>query len=191
MHFKSDISSISSRAGVILGLLAVFWYVLFLIYVGFGIKTGHLYASTIAPIKENLSALLESMEESSESSMPVPRGTDASVEIEINNSVKISTAEGIIEYQQKDLPQAQPTIVYYVYPTAVPGQPGSTEWSEQFWKDWNETKSYIDDKNSQVQQSQEEFMKNFEQQKLENEAFKQKVEESQRKFCEENPDLCN
>ena len=54
----------------------------------------------------------------------------------------------------------------YVYPTIVPGAPGSKEWDEEFWKKWNENSA-------------------------KNDAMQKEVEESQKKFCEENPNLCN
>ena len=53
----------------------------------------------------------------------------------------------------------------YVYPTIEPGKPGSKEWEEEFWKNWNEMGA----KNDEMQKQ---------------------VEESQKKFCEENPNLC-
>lgn len=54
----------------------------------------------------------------------------------------------------------------YIIPTAVPGQPGSKEWDEEFRKKWDE----MSKKNAEMQKQ---------------------VEESQKKFCQDNPNLCN
>lgn len=68
--------------------------------------------------------------------------------------------------------QSPPQIYYeykqpqYSYPTPVPGRPGSKEWEEDFWRTWDERGKWIEQKNKEV-------------------------EESQKKFCEQNPNLCN
>lgn len=56
-----------------------------------------------------------------------------------------------------------PTITY---PTIAPGEPGSKEWNDAFWKKWNE----MSQQNSDLQKT---------------------VEEAQKQFCQENPTLCN
>ncbi|MDO8498129.1 MAG: hypothetical protein Q7S61_06330 [bacterium] len=53
----------------------------------------------------------------------------------------------------------------WIFPTVAPGQPGSKEWNEQFWKQWN-------DMTKQNQQMQ------------------QQVQQSQQQFCQQNPTLC-
>lgn len=74
--------------------------------------------------------------------------------------------------QQPTLPQNQQLKLPpggqggYVYSTIEPGKPGSKEWEEEFWKNWNEMG-------------------------VKNDAMQKQVEESQKKFCEENPNLCN
>lgn len=68
--------------------------------------------------------------------------------------------------------QKRSTEVYYVYPTMkpfptiVPGEPGSKEWDEAFKKRWDEMGKH----NAEMQK---------------------KVEDSQKAFCEKNPNLCN
>lgn len=70
--------------------------------------------------------------------------------------------------------QQPPSRIYYYeskppqysYPTPVPGRPGSKEWEEEFWRTWDEKGKWIEQKNKEV-------------------------EESQKKFCEQNPNLCN
>lgn len=52
------------------------------------------------------------------------------------------------------------------FPTIKPGDPGSKEWSEEFWK-------------------------KFEEMGRQNAASQKAVEEAQRQFCAQNPDLCN
>lgn len=53
----------------------------------------------------------------------------------------------------------------YVYPTIKPGDPGSKEWNDEFWKKWEE----MSKSNADAQKA---------------------VEEAQKVFCQENPDLC-
>lgn len=62
-------------------------------------------------------------------------------------------------------PRTSP-IPSIAYPTIAPGEPGSKEWNEEFWKKWNE----MSQQNNDLQKS---------------------VEEAQKQFCQENPSLCN
>lgn len=61
-----------------------------------------------------------------------------------------------------------PTPTSYVYPTySYPTKTAEQiKWEEDFQKEWNERQIYIDQKNKEVR-------------------------DAQKKFCEENPDLCN
>ena len=192
MVFQSDITEINKRGLKILGSLSIFWYVLVLTYASIGAGTGHFYSQNIKPFEEGLTRMAESFVKSLESGDSYsPEFPESAVKIQTNNNVNTATDSGTKqETQQTEYYYAEPTVVY-TYPTAEPGKPGSKEWEEQFWKDWNETNAYIDQKNAEVQQSQSEFNVQFKEQQAENEAFKKQVEESQKKFCEENPDLCN
>jgi hypothetical protein len=75
---------------------------------------------------------------------------------------------------QPQKPMATPTLpqridypdVTTTSPTIIPGSPGSREWDEEFWRKWDEMKK-------------------------QNEESQKKVEEAQKKFCLDNPTLCN
>lgn len=68
-------------------------------------------------------------------------------------------------YNKTYYPTSKP-FPTYVFPTVVPGQPGSKEWEEQFQKQWDE----MTKKNAEMQKQ---------------------VEDSQKAFCSQHPDLCN
>jgi hypothetical protein len=99
-------------------------------------------------------------------------GFDVTPQPTIPKTIVTVTTKTQINYQ-KNTNAVAPTIaiqykyVYptYSFPTAKPGEPGSKEWEEEFQRKWDEmTKS-----NAEAQK---------------------RVEEAQRQFCEQNPDLC-
>lgn len=149
----------------IIGFLIVGGVIAFLIYLT--IQSGELQNKYLGPLQKAYQEFTQSSqkEPNNESlELPMPEDTAVQPSPTVTPSL-ILTPTPTIYIQKKPATQyyAEPT---YAYPTIAPGSAGTSQWQEEFWKKWNE----MTEKNAQMQKQ---------------------VQESQKKFCEENAELCN
>ncbi len=200
MVFQSDITQTSKRGSIILGSLSIFWYILVLTYASVGAGTGNFYSQNVKPLEDQFSNIAAGFVESLKSDdYDSPEFPKSGVRIQINNKVDTSTDSGKTqETQQTEYYYVQPTVVY-TYPTVEQGKPGSQEWSDQFWQDYNSTKQNIE--NSKI--DSEQFWKDYEQRSSDmqkeyeqnvNEAREEqnkRIEQNNQELCAQNSFFCN
>lgn len=82
--------------------------------------------------------------------------------------IEVNISGGPKPSSRRSLPTNPPRISYFTptpWPSIIPGQPGSKEWEEEFWRRWEE----LGKKNAE---------------------FQKQVEAAQKEFCQSHPALC-
>ncbi len=120
---------------------------------------------TLFPMEQDIKYDLEYVD----TTIGTPTTTQDNGNSSSTESYSESYSEAVVVTQtQPKQKQYYPTPTSYVYPTY--SYPTKTQdqikWEEDFQRDWDERQSYIDQKNKEVR-------------------------DAQKKFCEENADLCN
>ncbi|MDP3726706.1 MAG: hypothetical protein Q8Q96_00115 [bacterium] len=148
-------SPIVLRALIIFPSLFFLFFLISFLAVYTGAKNGEIERRIVNPVKQSFNNFIKTLESASPTPPPLvtyPTPTPTP-------KPQIQQNPPPVYYQYQPSPQ-------YNYPTPIPGRPGSKEWEEEFWREWDERGKWIDQKNKEV-------------------------EEAQKKFCEENPKLCN
>lgn len=158
---KTSSAVVIKRAAVIFSSLILLIIVAATVAVYSGVKSGEIQRRFLQPLERKIAEIWKVLTE--------PPKRENLLLPSPSTATPSATTTPPRFYQHYEY-KVEPTVIYryptYSYPTPIPGRPGSKEWDEEFWKKWDETGK----RNAEMQKQ---------------------VEENQKKFCEQNADLCN